>query len=83
MNDDISSDVSTLAARFSSGRPLTVWGGGGGGTVIVAKNDSRSRFMRFVLFLMPLSSTESADKRGMTRNPFYGRSVFRSELGSG
>lgn len=59
MKDEISSDVSTLQARFSSGRPLHACGGGG--MVIVAKNDSRSRFMRFVLFLIPLSSTESMD----------------------
>jgi len=52
MNDDISSDVSTLAARFSSGLPLAC-GSGGGGMVIVAKNDSRSKFIRFVLFLNP------------------------------
>lgn len=61
MKDDISSDVSTLA-RFSSGCPLVC---GGGGMVIVARNDSRSRFMRFVLFLNPLSKTESVDKKNL------------------
>lgn len=61
MNDDISSEVKTLA-RTSSGRPLQVCGGGG--MVIVAKKDSRSRLIRFVLFLNPLSSTESIWIRG-------------------
>lgn len=55
IKDDISSDVRTLA-RFSSSLPLVC---GGGGIVIVAKNDSRSRLIRFVLFLNPLSNTES------------------------
>lgn len=60
MNDDISSDVKTTLDRFSSGRPSPeVCSKGGGGMVIVAKNDSRSRLMRFVWFLNPLSSTES------------------------
>lgn len=57
MKDDISSDVSTALVRFSSGLlPLVC---GGGGMVIVAKNDSRSRFIRVGLFLNPWSSTES------------------------
>lgn len=64
MNDDISSDVRTLA-RFSSGRPLAC---GGGGMVIVARNDSRSKFIRFVLFLKPWSSTESAVVKKKKKN---------------
>lgn len=56
INEDISSDVKTLACT-SSGRPLHVCGGGG--MVMVAKNDSRSRLIRFVLFLNPWSNTES------------------------
>lgn len=61
MNDDISSDVNTALDRFSSGRPSleVCCAGGGGGMVIVARNDSKSKLMRFVWFLNPLSSTES------------------------
>lgn len=49
IKDDISSDVKTFAC-FSSGLPLVC---GGGGIVIVAKNDSRSRFISVELFLNP------------------------------
>jgi hypothetical protein len=67
IKEDISSDVKTLAC-FSSGLPLV---NGGGGIVIVAKKDSRSRFIRLVLFLNPLSNTESMENHNFLTKEGY------------